>query len=321
MYDAGKCHIWRRTLTMEKRYPAMGLGALLIPWKEDFTLDEAMFRRSLRNMVNNGLKYVYIFGTAGEGYALNEEQYAHIAKVFIDELKGTDTTPIVGCISLSASHMVQRLKVAYDLGARDFQISFPSWGALTDTEVDIFFHQVCDQFPDCKFMHYNNGGRSKKLLKAKDYIRLAREIPNLAAVKFMNDSLEDVINVVRADTPIQFVLSEYGYGLGCLYGECSMLFSSVSSHFPTAWRLFKAGQEKDIDTIVRLEKEVAISQEILFETCATPVMNAAYDKLYAKATIPEFPMRLYPPYQTFSDEQVNNYFVQMHARLPQWFEK
>lgn len=305
---------------MEKRYPVMGLGAALIPWTEDFQVDEPLFRKTVRNMVNGGLKYIYTFGTAGEGFAVNDEEFSHITEIFIDELKDTGVTPIIGCISLSASQMITRLQRAYDLGARDFQISFPSWGALTDTEVNVFFHQVCDQFPDCKFMHYNNGGRSKKLLKAKDYIRLAKEIPNLAAVKFMNDSLEDVINVVRADCPIQFVLSEYGYGFGCLFGECSMLFSSISSHFPTAWRLFRAGQEKDLSTIVELEKEVAISQEILFETCATPVINAAYDKLYAKATIPEFPMRLYPPYQTFSDEQVGHYFEQMRARLPQWFE-
>lgn len=305
---------------MSKRYPAMALGAALIPWKEDFTLDEALFRRSVRNMTDSGLKYIYIFGTAGEGYAVNDEEFIHITRIFIDEMKRNGATPIVGCISISASQMIARLRSAYDLGARDFQISFPSWGALTDTEVDIFFHQVCDQFPDCKFMHYNNGGRSKKLLRAKDYIRLAGEIPNLASVKFMNDSLEDVINVVKADCPIQFVLSEYGYGYGCLFGECSMLFSSISSHLPTAWRLFRAGQERDIDTIVELEKEVAVSQEVLFETCATPVINAAYDKLYAKAAIPEFPMRLYPPYQTFSDEQVSNYFSQMQSRLPQWFE-
>lgn len=305
---------------MKKRYPALALATALIPWKEDFTMDEAMFRKSVRLLVDGGMKYIYIFGTAGEGFAVSDEQFADITGVFLDELKDTDVTPIIGCISLSASQVIQRLEKAYALGARHFQISFPSWGALTDQEVDIYFHQVCDRFPDCFFMHYNNGGRSKKLLKAKDYIRLAEQIPNLTSVKFMNDSLEDVINVVTADTPIQFVLSEYGYGYGCLFGECSVLFSSISSHLPTAWKLFRAGQERDIPAITKLEKEVAVSQEILFATCATPVINAAYDKLYIKAAIPEFPMRLYPPYQTFSDEQVNAYFARMRAELPQWFE-
>ena len=305
---------------MKKRYPRMALAAVLVPWTEDFKFDEPLFRKCLKNLVDNGLKFIYTFGTAGEGYAVDDEQFAEITRVHVDELKGTGATPITGVISLSTTEIIHRIRLAYDMGVRDFQISFPSWGALTDQEVDIFFHQVCDKFPDCKFMHYNNGSRSKKLLKAKDYIRLADQIPNLAAVEFMNDSLEDVINVVRAEIPIQFVLSEYGYGLGCLFGECSMLFSSTATHLPTAWALYKAGIDKDIDKIVELEKEVAISQEVLFSTCNTPVINAAYDKLYVKSYCPEFPMRLYPPYQTFSDEQVNNYMTMMKERLPQWFK-
>ena len=185
---------------MEKRYPRMALGAALIPWREDFTLDEPLFRKGVRALVNGGLKYIYTFGTAGEGYGVDDEMFTEITTVFADELKNTDVTPITGVISLSQAEMINRLNIAYELGIRDFQISFPSWGALTDEEVLVFFHDVCDCFPDCHFMHYNNGGRSKKLLKANDYIKLADEIPNLAAVKFMNDSLEDIINVVRADT-------------------------------------------------------------------------------------------------------------------------
>lgn len=304
---------------MEKRYPRMALGAVMIPWTEDYQIDEHLFCESIQKCVKGGLQYIYTFGTAGEGYAMDDEVFCQITKIHLRELAGTGVTPITGVISLSEREIIHRLELAYDLGSRDFQISFPSWGALTDQEVNIFFHDVCDRFPDCLFMHYNNGGRSKKLLKAKDYIRLAAEIPNLAAVKFMNDSLEDVINVVRADTPIQFVLSEYGYGYGSLFGECSMLFSSISTHLPTAWRLFQAGINQDIKTIAEIEREVAISQEVLFETCDSPVINAAYDKLYVKSVIPEFPMRLYPPYQTFSDQQVSNYMSALRKRLPQWF--
>ena len=112
---------------MKKRYPRMGLGAALIPWKEDFSFDEALFRKGVRNLAEGGLKYVYIFGTAGEGYAVNDEEFTEITKTFIDELAGTDTTPIVGVICLSATQILRRLEIAYDLGARDFQISFPSW--------------------------------------------------------------------------------------------------------------------------------------------------------------------------------------------------
>ncbi|MBT3319962.1 MAG: dihydrodipicolinate synthase family protein [Clostridia bacterium] len=305
---------------MKKRYPRMALATVLVPWTHEFKLEEGMFRECLKILVDSGVKFIYTFGTAGEGYSVDEEQFEQITRVQVEELSDTGVTPIAGVISLSTSEMINRIRVACELGVRDFQISFPSWGELTDEEVDVFFHQVCDPFPECRFMHYNNGGRSKKMLKAKDYIRLAQQIPNLVAVKFMNDSLADVINVVRADTPIQFILSERGYGYGCLFGECSMLFSSIITHLPSGWALYNAGIEKDIDEIVRLEKEVAVSQEVLFSTCTTPVIDAAYDKLYIKSFMPAFPMRLYPPYQTISDEQVSAYMSAMRQALPQWFE-
>lgn len=305
---------------MDKRYPQLALGAVLIPWKEDYTLDEVLFRKTIKTLTDGGLKFLYTFGTAGEGYAVDDEQFTSITQIFMEQLQNTGVTPITGIISLAMPQMIQRIQRAYDLGIRDFQISFPSWGALTDKEVILFFHNICDRFPDCRFMHYNNGGRSKKLLRANDYIRLAEEIPNLTSVKFMNDSLEDVINVLRIDSPIQFVLSEYGYSFGCLFGECSMLFSSSASHLPTAWRLFQAGIDKDIPLITKLAKEVALSQEILFHNCATPVINAAYDKLYMKTVFPEFPMRLYPPYETLSEEQIHHYMIEMKMRLPQWFK-
>lgn len=162
---------------MVKRYPATGLGAALIPWNEDFTLNEALFRKGLRGMIDGGLKYIYTFGTAGEGFAVDDDMFIHINSIFIEELKAAGAVPIVGCISLSATHMICRLRSAYDLGARDFQISFPSWGALTDAEVDVFFHQVCDSFPDCKFMHYNNGGRSKSFFAQRTMSVLPKRFP------------------------------------------------------------------------------------------------------------------------------------------------
>ena len=58
---------------MEKRYPRMALGAALLPWHEDFTLDEPLFRKGIKTLVTNGLKYIYTFGTAGEGYGIDEK--------------------------------------------------------------------------------------------------------------------------------------------------------------------------------------------------------------------------------------------------------
>ena len=83
---------------------------------------------------------IYTFGTAGEGYGVDDEMFTEMTTVFADELKNTDVTPITGVISLSQAEMINRLNIAYELGIRDFQISFPSWGALTDEEAVSYTH-------------------------------------------------------------------------------------------------------------------------------------------------------------------------------------
>lgn len=303
---------------MRKRYPDTAITTVCIPWDEQWNFDRAVFGGMVEKLIEAGLPALYLFGTAGEGYAVDDEQFQEIAAAFWDDTRGSGIRSMVGIISLSVSEMIHRIEIAYQLGFREFQISFPSWGALTDEEVMVFFHHVCDPFPDCIFMHYNNGGRSKKLLSYKHYQALAEEIPNLAAVKYMNDSIEDIICVQTADLPIQFILSEYGYGTGCLYGECGLLFSSSVICPEAAWALYRAGKEKNMEEIRRLEIEVAVSQQILFETCPQQVMNAAYDKLYAKMLLPEMPLRLYPPYQGFSVAQFEAFRTQMQLRLPRW---
>ena len=145
-------------MKMERRYPVTMMCAACIPWTKDFEFDENAFRKQVRNLVDNNAKSIYIFGTAGEGYSVNTKAYTQILKAFVDECsKKSDVMPMTGIISTSMMEMVDRIKIGRDLGCKDFQIALPCWGALNDDEVVGFFQSICSQFPDCRFIHYNNG--------------------------------------------------------------------------------------------------------------------------------------------------------------------
>ncbi len=307
-----------RVKPADKRYPPHAITTVCVPWDEEYRFQRGVFAQVVEKLVEAKLPALYLFGTAGEGYAVDEAQYLEITRAFLQDLQGTGVEPMVGVISLSASDIIRRIGLAAELGVRDFQISFPSWGMLSDEEAYLFFHQVCDPFPSLRFMHYNNGGRSKKLLNHNHYARLAQEIPNLAAVKYMNDSIEDIISIQSARLPIQFILSEYGYGVGALYGECGMLFSSSVMCPKAAWALYEAGRQKDVEAIVRLEQEIAITQQALFRAVPQPIMNAGYDKMYTKALLPGMPLRLYPPYLGPTAEQYSQFAAELKQRLPHW---
>ena len=68
---------------MTCRYPHTVLGTCCLPWREG-KLDVALFERSIRNLVEAGLRDLYIFGTAGEGHTVTEAQFRQhwIGKVF-----------------------------------------------------------------------------------------------------------------------------------------------------------------------------------------------------------------------------------------------
>lgn len=303
---------------MEKRYPATITTTVCVPWNTNNTVDEELFRANVRLQIANGIQSIYILGTAGEGYAVDEPMYKRLTAVFAEEMRAPGLMPCAGIISLSAPEMLRRVEIGRALGVHDFQISLPSWGALADEEVYAFFHQVCDAFPDCRFMHYNNGARAKKTLDYRHYTRLAREVPNLVAAKYVSDSVEDIVHVMRAELPIQFIMPEYSFGIGSFMGECGLLASNTTMCFPKAWELFQAAQSRDISAVTRLLGEVAVNQTVLFETCTGQVINGAYDKIYAKMQLPAFPLRLYPPYRGFSEEQFAAFRAEMLRRLPEW---
>ena len=76
------------------RFPACILGTAVVPWTESFALDEALFRHEIACLLAAGHKYLYVFGTAGEGYAVTESLFDEIVHLFIDEMGRELSTPV-----------------------------------------------------------------------------------------------------------------------------------------------------------------------------------------------------------------------------------
>ncbi|MEP7272432.1 MAG: dihydrodipicolinate synthase family protein [Acidobacteriota bacterium] len=99
-----------------------------VPWDEKERLEEAIFRNEIRHFVDRGFKDLYIFGTAGEGHAVDNAQFEAIVRLFREETGVEGITPMVGVIGQSTATVIERLSIAHQAGFRYFQISLPSWG-------------------------------------------------------------------------------------------------------------------------------------------------------------------------------------------------
>jgi dihydrodipicolinate synthase/N-acetylneuraminate lyase len=300
------------------RYPQAILVSCEIPWDDQERLLEDVFRREIR-MVLQDFNHLYIFGTAGEGYAVDTPRFQRIVRIFYEETGGANIFPMVGVIGLSTANIIERIAFAHQTGFRTFQISMPSWAALNNTEMMTFFKDVCGAFPDSQFLHYNLP-RTKRVLEAPDYRRLIGTIPNLVATKNTGGGMARAASLMREAAELQHFFGENNFPHGCLYGECSLLasFAAMSPH--KSRELFEAGRKRDMETLFALQKEFHdMLMDVLGACLAQDRIDGAYDKMLVRlGGLEEMPLRLLSPYQCFSEEEYQACKRVLHEKYAHW---
>lgn len=299
----------------KQRYPAGIMATCCIPWDEQGRFAESIFRLGVRQALK-GTSQLYVFGTAGEGYAVTDQQFQSIVAAFAEEMRKGKAEAMVGVIHLSLPVMLERIARCRDLGVTRFQISLPSWAALRDPELYSYFDKVCGAFPDCQFLHYNLP-RTKRLVTGKEYRKIAEANPNLVATKNCGDSLSHIRSLIEDAPELTHFLSESGYMYGSLFGPCGILASFIMN-WPKLHALYEAGKRRDTQTMASILREIDIVSQTLFETIPGDRIDGSYDKLFEKMYDPDMPLRLLPPYIGSSDEEFGAFVRLLKERLPEW---
>ena len=301
------------------RYPSTVMVSIVCPWDDAERLDERVFRGAIRHALDAGFRHVYVFGTAGEGYAVDSVRFRQVAEVLRDETAGTDAHPMVGVIGLSSGNVIERVGAAHDLGVRAFQISLPSWSPLTDDEVVTYFETVCGAFPDSSFMHYNTA-RVGRLVGGALYGEIVRRVPNLVATKTMTGDLGTVAGVVRDAPELMHFLTEQSVAYGALFGQVALLGTFAALAPAQSWALLRAAQTGRHAEAA----EIGAWFERLGHTVFDALMvdrrvDGAYDKTIQKLArgMADFPLRMLSPYRTVSDVEFEAARTRMREAFPE----
>ncbi len=302
------------------RYPQTVLVACPTPWDERDQLDEPTFRAEVRAVLAAGWTDLYIFGTGGEGYAVDTARFRRTTAVFGEEVLGRPgIRPMVGVIGLSVPIILERIAIAHALGFRMFQVSLPAWGALADAELLRFFHDVCGAFPDSAFLNYNLP-RTKRVLTGADYARIIPETPNLVATKTTGGGIAAAQELLANAGELQHFMGEGNFPHGAMFGECSLLasYAELSPHMTRA--LFEAGRTRDVATLFTLQHAFQRMQSELWAApVSRPHMDGAFDKMLVKlGMLPDFPLRLLSPYLGYTDEDHERCRTLLETRFPEF---
>jgi dihydrodipicolinate synthase/N-acetylneuraminate lyase len=269
-------------------------------------------------LIDGGIRHLYVFGTAGEGYAVSEGQFDEVVRIFDEETRPHGIDPMIGIISLSLPTIVERIERCLDRGMRTFQISLPAWGALTGTEVDAFFHETCGRFPEAQFLHYNLP-RTKRFIAPEEYETLAHRHPNLVATKNSGANAETLQALFSRAGMLRHFITESSFATGIRMGECGFLISVASINLRLAQEYFAAGMQGDDGKLQHLADDCMRIGRLLIETVGPdPHIDGAYDKVFCKLHDAEFPLRLLPPYQDYGEAAFTRFREALAANFPEW---
>jgi dihydrodipicolinate synthase/N-acetylneuraminate lyase len=300
------------------RYHQAILVSCEIPWDDDEHFMEGLFREEVRGMLAHGYRDLYIFGTAGEGYAVDRARFERIVTVFAEETLRDGVHPQVGVIALSTANVLERISLAYERDFRTFQISLPCWGALNDNELLRFFRDVCGAFPDARFLHYNLM-RTKRLLTAADYRRIADEVPNLAATKNTGTTVTGTAELLRIVPEIQHFFGESMFPTGCLFGECSLLSSFAPMLPAKSKEFFEYGRTRQIEKLFCMQRQyLTVVDAVLAPMRRRELMDGAYDKMLVRLGGLPMPLRLLSPYDGFPESVYEECRRILHDNYADW---
>ncbi len=294
------------------------MGTCCVPWLADHTLDEQNFRALIRAIVTE-TPLVYINGTAGEGYAGDEALFTQVARVFIDETHKAGGSPMVGVISTSLQEMHRRIRIVRDLGGTLVQISLPCWDVPRGDEILWFFDEILEPYPGLGFMHYNRPLQGQ-VVDAGQYKAVAEAHPNLLAAKIVSDSTRYIGSLMQSASPIQFFFTEVGFVHAVLQGECGLLISSSSVCWSKAKAYVHAGFSGDVAKLMALQAQIsAFTARLMGMMPSGAHIDGAYDKLFSRMVVPDFPLRLLPPYLGSTDATFERFTSMLREEFPDWY--
>jgi dihydrodipicolinate synthase/N-acetylneuraminate lyase len=290
-----------------------------VPWDEEEKLIAPILRDEIRRAIASRFRHIYIFGTAGEGYAVDTRRFQEVVQVFREETASHDVHALVGVIGLSTAQVKERVAYAHSAGFREFQIVLPSWGVLSDADVLRYFSDVCLAYPDSQFLHYNLP-RAKRVLTGADYAHVLPSVPNLVATKTTGGEMPGAVELMRNAPELQHFMGERNFPHGILEGECSLLASWGWISPQRSFALFDAGRQGRVAELFRLSHEFyRLSLDLFGSLRSDTRIDGAYDKLIAKlGGLEEMPLRLLSPYSGFTEAEYRMCFTILHERHKEW---
>jgi 4-hydroxy-tetrahydrodipicolinate synthase len=222
-----------------------GMGvALITPFKEDDSVDYVALGRLVDYQLKNGTDYLVVLGTTAETPTLTAEEKQAITAFVVERVKGK--VPIVlgvggNCTNALVDELEQR-----DYSGIDALLSVTPYYNKPTQEGLYQHYKTLSQHTRLPLVLYNVPGRTGVNMTAETTLRLAKDCPNIIAVKEASGNIAQVNSIIK-QKPADFMVISGDDGitfpliaLGAV-GVISVIGNAFPKEFSRMVRLALAG--------------------------------------------------------------------------------
>ena len=219
-----------------------GLGiALITPFTLNGEIDYKALKRLIEYQLTNGADFLCILATTGEAPCLSKQEKDEIT-VFIKELVGGRVPILKYCGGNNTAAVVEEIKTT-DWSGIDGKLSIcPYYNKPSQEGLYRHFKAIAEASPVPVGL-YKVPGRTGGNMKAETTVRLAKDFPNIVAVKEASGSLEQIDEIIK-NKPDNFDV---------ISGDDALTFSMVVSGAAGVISVIGNALPKEFSRMIRLE--------------------------------------------------------------------
>jgi len=172
-----------------------GVGtALFTPFKKDGSVDYETFASNVDRQIEAGVHFLVPLGTTGETPTLSTEERIEILKIAKAHSGGRPV--VVGGGTNNLPDTVAAIKALEPYGPDVFLIVVPYYNKPPQEGMYQYFKAVA-QSTSKPIILYNVPGRTGANLQAETALRLAKDVPNIIAVKEASSKYEQICQIIE----------------------------------------------------------------------------------------------------------------------------
>ena len=171
------------------------LTAIVTPFQKNGAVDFVALKRFLKYQIDSGINGIVACGSTGEAVTLSDAEYEQVLK-FVVEQVARKVPVIAGAGSNNTAKAVALSKIAQRQGVDGLLHVTPFYNKPTPNGLVAHFKAIADAV-DLPLILYNVPSRTGSNVLPATILRIAKEVPNLVAVKEASGNLNQVGEIVK----------------------------------------------------------------------------------------------------------------------------